>query len=343
MIEIAGTPSYVFLQSTATRMFRSIKYHSHGFFAAWALLTCFGSMVPSKAHAQATVIPSLAVNLSNDSFILFAGQTAEFIVTTETQTTENGVVIEQGNAAPSVTIPVSKWMVNGVQNGNSTYGRLVQQATGFAIYTAPSGNFYGPVTISVAVTMPDGSQQTVVTSVIHILPKQLVCYCDAAVGAHCYKGPGVAPSIDVLNSQAIKFTFHLETNGLHSAKGVIDDAPSKWDQQQHSYICDPTNFVLTSFDYGQDMDAKNPVITYNTSDDVIHIAVQTKLPDLPSYEIRFVANNAVAGQYPGLANPYESWNADADVSKLPFESPITAPPSQGWWIVKTRYKVAVNE
>jgi hypothetical protein len=290
-----------------------------------------------KQDSTAHPFFALANNAAPGSEILFAGETMDAIVTPLTETTENGILIQKGYGNAQ-TIAVSKWMVNGVQNGNSTYGTLVQQSTGYALYTAPSnGSYYGPITISAMVNEADGSQETALAPTIYIVPKNLTYTCCVATGCKC---PGM---VSYLNSQGFGFSFHLERSAQDQCNAVFDDGPTPIEGSpiKNYSPCNPI-FEISNFDYGSDMEMSNPQCEYHGSDNLLHFTFTGRNPAFAGYTIKQVGSDKVVGVIPVNNDVDQTWTPQANISNLPFTSPDTqAPPSGN--VLKTKYIVRVAQ
>ncbi len=297
---------------------------------------------PSLLHAgkqDSTTHPFFALfnDAAGGSKILFAGEAMDAIVTALTETTENGILIQKG-FGNAQTIAVSKWMVNGVQGGNSTYGTLVQQSTGYALYTAPSnGSYFGPITMSAMVNEPDGSQETALAPVVYIVPKNITRTFCVAVGCKC---PAM---VNYLNSQGFGFSFHLERSSQDQCNAVFDDGPTPIEGSpiKNYSPCDPL-FEISNFDYGSDMEMSDPKCEYHGSDNLLHFTFTGRNPALAGYTIKQVGSDKVVGVIPVNNDVDQTWDPVASISSLPFTSPSTTQPPSGN-MMKTKYVVRVAQ
>jgi hypothetical protein len=286
------------------------------------------------------VHPSLSEDntASPGSLILFPGDNMDMILTNRTETTENNILITK---ELKMAIPASEWLVNGVQNGNSTYGTLVQQSTGYALYTAPSsGSYYGPITISAMVNEPDGSQETSLAPTVYVLPKKLRFEFSITIGSICkYNIP------HIVNAQGMEFTFHLDRSGQDGATGTIDEAPTRVAPQagenpQHGETCEPT-WVLSNLDFGSDMEMQDPQCTYSGSDNMLRFQIQEKDQDFPGYEMKLEGSDVADYKVPVIPCHMGTMSPAASISSLPYKSPIATSSVTVGTIRKSQYNVQV--
>ncbi len=288
--------------------------------------------------------PSLSLlnTASPGSFIFFPGDNADLILTNRSITTENNITITKDS---KMTIPAAQWMVNGIQNGNATYGRLIQQSTGYAVYTAPSGGYYGPVTLSASVIKADGSQETSLAPTAYIVPKNLRYYCSYTVGCKCpaLESPGM---LGFMNSQGVEFHFHLERSAQNQCNAVFDDGPAPIEGSpiKNYSSCAPT-YEISDFDYGQDMAMSNPKCEYDGADNMLHFSFDAHAQDLPGYSVKFTGADKVIYTEQVIKATQTTWVPQVNISNLPYTSPVSTESASGGggWVIKSKYGVNVAQ
>jgi hypothetical protein len=304
------------------------------------ILFCTAAL-PSSGQSRKIPYPEFFTSWKSQNHVVFAGETIDMMIGYANSTAESGVRVDR--LTHGKTLPAKKWFVNDIEGGNARFGTLVQKASGYAVYTAPTkSDYYGPVVLSAKIAL-DEKDDTTESDVFFLLPRQMEYSVAVTVGATCLKSATGIPIPKLLNAQRMTCMFKMDHgDGDDDATGtMVGSAMHDSVELKESSICDPSQFYLSSVDWGKPMDIKDLRCSFHAKDNRLHFEIEANQQDLPGYEIRLLATKDLVTKYPLTPSEVSTWTPEVNISKLPFASPMQKHETPGGMIIKTHYGVDV--